>query len=493
MAGFGGFGPAQGIVATAIVDVGTVVSGATANGILYANSSGILDTTSSGLFNGTHAALGPDSSIDQNDIDATATSSILSLKQIFTATSGEPFGINNFVVSNPAGASSAFIAAAINQAQIQSANGQTHGIITACYNVNRHSGTAAASVLNSVYGEVSVVSTGGATTTRGIFGTVTLSGGATVTNHRAGDFLAQCSSTSTATNLTASKFLAQLAGSGTTATARGVQVGITKSSSGTITLANVVDIDLDCSGTGSIVEARGINFSGWSNSGTVTTSYAIYADTSIDLGSTKWFIHSLSASNSGLSGDLLFKSDKVVSWTDGAITGTVDSSIERTAATTLGVRAGTGTGRPRIGGTLDINVTAVGNVDAGTDDLMTYALPANSLSANLKAVRVTARGTTANNGNAKTLTFNVGSQTVLTTSLTASIAGQWEILVYIVRTGTGTQDISARLLQGATVIIDQEFTAGTQDETAAITLKCTGAATTTNDIVQELMHTEFIS
>ncbi len=143
--------------------------------------------------------------------------------------------------------------------------------------------------------------------------------------------------------------------------------------------------------------------------------------------------------------------------------------------------------------TLSVNVTAVGNVGAGTDDLMTYAIPANFFSANGRAVRVTARGRTTNNANGKTLTFVVGSQTVLTTALTTSIAGQWEVVCEIVRTGSNTQDVIARTLQGATLIFDQENTAGTQTDSATITVKCTGAATSDNDIIQESMIVEAIN
>ena len=145
---------------------------------------------------------------------------------------------------------------------------------------------------------------------------------------------------------------------------------------------------------------------------------------------------------------------------------------------------------PRV---LDVNVTAVGNVGSGTDNLITYAIPANTFSANGKTVRVKAWGTTANNGNAKTLTFVVGSQTVVSTALTTSIVGQWEIECLIVRTGASTQDIRARTLQGATAIIDAELTAGTQTDTAAITIKCTGTATDNDDIVQEGMITELLN
>lgn len=143
-------------------------------------------------------------------------------------------------------------------------------------------------------------------------------------------------------------------------------------------------------------------------------------------------------------------------------------------------------------GVINVNVTAVGNVGAGTDDLITYALPANTLSANGMGVRVTAYGTTANNGNAKTVTLNFGATAILTQALTASIAGSWRIAAEIMRTGVDTQDCIAALNQGATDIAHAEFTATTIDDGAAITIKCTGAATDNNDIVQEGLLIELL-
>lgn len=147
-------------------------------------------------------------------------------------------------------------------------------------------------------------------------------------------------------------------------------------------------------------------------------------------------------------------------------------------------------GQPTI---LKVDVAAVGNINTGTDDLISYTVPANVLTTTGKTIRVKAWGTTANNGNAKQLTLNWGSQVVVNTALTTSIAGQWETTATIVRTGANTQDIVARTLQGATLIFDQELTAGTQAETAQIILKMTGTATATDDIKQEGLEVEILN
>lgn len=136
-------------------------------------------------------------------------------------------------------------------------------------------------------------------------------------------------------------------------------------------------------------------------------------------------------------------------------------------------------------GLLTVKTTAVGNVGGGTDDLQSYDLPANVLSANGVTLRIYAWGTTANNVNAKTVTLNFGSQTIMTQALTTSLAGTWRIEAIVARTGSSTQDIFAELLQLSTIIHKHTLTAGTQTDTAAITIKCTGAATADNDIVQE--------
>lgn len=144
-------------------------------------------------------------------------------------------------------------------------------------------------------------------------------------------------------------------------------------------------------------------------------------------------------------------------------------------------------------GILTVNLTAVGNVTTGEDDLMTYALPASILSANGMGVRVTAWGITANNANTKTVKAFFGATAVLTQALTASIAGSWHIQGVTFRTGVDTQDNSYALNQGATDIAHAEFTATTIDDGAAITIKLTGESNvSTDDIIQEGLMIELI-
>jgi hypothetical protein len=134
----------------------------------------------------------------------------------------------------------------------------------------------------------------------------------------------------------------------------------------------------------------------------------------------------------------------------------------------------------------NITTTAAGNVGAGTDDLISYTLPASVLNLTGRGLRITAWGTAANNANAKTVTFEFGGQQVMTQALTANQASNWRISVLAFRTGSSTQDVFAELIQVGTALIHkQTLTAGTQTESGTIVLKCTGTATTDNDIVQE--------
>lgn len=157
---------------------------------------------------------------------------------------------------------------------------------------------------------------------------------------------------------------------------------------------------------------------------------------------------------------------------------------------------GTSTSGASMVGVANVNTTAVGNVGAGTDDLITYALPANALSANAKGIRITVWGTTANNANAKTLTLNFGSTAILTNALTVSIAGVWRIEADVFRTGSGAQTYISQLVTTGTAGValnDLEQGTSSQTDTAAITIKCTATATTDNDIVQNGLIVEFFN
>lgn len=148
---------------------------------------------------------------------------------------------------------------------------------------------------------------------------------------------------------------------------------------------------------------------------------------------------------------------------------------------------------------LDCNLTAVGNVGSGTDNLISYAMPANVLERTERGIAITAWGRTANNANPKTITLNFGGTTILTTALTISIAGFWRIQAEVMRTGEDTQDYIAQIVQGATSLVDCEGGSATENEDATITIKCTATVTdggggiNNDDLVQDGLIVEVVN
>lgn len=171
----------------------------------------------------------------------------------------------------------------------------------------------------------------------------------------------------------------------------------------------------------------------------------------------------------------------------------------------IAVKAGASATTSKLHGVLTVNTTGVGNVGASApDDLQTYTLPANCLSANGKGIRVRCWGTYANNGNTKVFSFVFGGATIKTKNCRANNTGVWSVEATIVRTGVGTQDCFATLtdhMGNALAVLDaggiyqqSVFSNLTQDETTALVVKCQSTTTTANnDIVQEGMIVEFIN
>ena len=186
-------------------------------------------------------------------------------------------------------------------------------------------------------------------------------------------------------------------------------------------------------------------------------------------------------------------------WNAGAVTssgaGAFSGAI--TSTSTVSCTAGTGTGTPVLIGAINVNTTTVGNVGAALTDLMTYTLPANSLSANGKGVRVTAWGTIVNNANAKTLTVNFGSTVMATDALTTGGALNWKVIAHVFRTGNSTQTYIAEISSSANGLgvrdFDIESGTSAQTDTATIIIKCTAQGTSNNDITQTGMLVEFFN
>lgn len=149
----------------------------------------------------------------------------------------------------------------------------------------------------------------------------------------------------------------------------------------------------------------------------------------------------------------------------------------------------------KLSGVLNINTTPVSNIGGGTDDLITYLLPAKMMRNNGDYLEVEGWGILGTNGNNKTITINFGSQVIYTTAANAANDGTWSFHAKIARLSPTTQEIEVQFLSNNTDLQnDPQYpvfrTAGTQDLTTAITIKCTGTATSDSDITQNIMITK---
>ena len=136
----------------------------------------------------------------------------------------------------------------------------------------------------------------------------------------------------------------------------------------------------------------------------------------------------------------------------------------------------------------------VGNVGAGPDDLMTYTIPANTLTSNKPIIGMKMFGTTANNANGKTLTFKWGSVIAQSFAMTVSQLGYWNIEGYIVRTATDAQSLFFLLTETTQSHILQTpkqalfFAAANDVDTADIIIKMVATTVTNdNDLLQQAM------
>jgi hypothetical protein len=104
--------------------------------------------------------------------------------------------------------------------------------------------------------------------------------------------------------------------------------------------------------------------------------------------------------------------------------------LDSIGATNLGVRAGTSSNDAAVGGVLFVDTVTAGNVGTGEDDLSSYSVPANTLSANGMSLWFEAWGSMAVNANAKTLRVRFGTSgvnEVLNRSMVVSSVGPWHV------------------------------------------------------------------
>lgn len=138
-----------------------------------------------------------------------------------------------------------------------------------------------------------------------------------------------------------------------------------------------------------------------------------------------------------------------------------------------------------LGGILDVDTDSVSNSGVGETDLITYDLSGKTLANDGDILTIKASGIFAANANNKTLKLKFGSQTIIDTGAVAANGTAWELNATIIRKSPTTQEISVRIISNNSASVTR--TAGTQDLTDAITIKCTGQGGASNDLTQEAL------
>lgn len=139
----------------------------------------------------------------------------------------------------------------------------------------------------------------------------------------------------------------------------------------------------------------------------------------------------------------------------------------------------------RVGGNLLLSATSVGNVGSGEDDLISQSLPAAALSNNGESVEIEAWGTFAANANTKNVKQYFGSTVIFATGALLFTGSSWRIKSRVVRTGA-TAQVSVSVFDGDLTLLTTTCQTAAPAATLAnaVTIKCTGEATSNDDIVQ---------
>lgn len=164
---------------------------------------------------------------------------------------------------------------------------------------------------------------------------------------------------------------------------------------------------------------------------------------------------------------------------------------------------GTGNASASLTGVININTTAVGNVGAGADTLMTYTLPANTLAANGRGIRIYSSGITGANANTKQFIQYFGSVPVagLISAAVALNLSSWVMETTLIRVNASSAKIYSRTLVGAIATTTSTFVynvsgsggTGGLDFTVTNEIKVTGESVSvpaSDDVIQDGMIVE---
>jgi hypothetical protein len=150
------------------------------------------------------------------------------------------------------------------------------------------------------------------------------------------------------------------------------------------------------------------------------------------------------------------------------------------------IKQGDSSQQMSAGGVADVDTTAVGNVGAGEDDLISYTMPSDSLNTNGSFIEIESFGTFAGNANNKRVRLYFGSTVIYDTTSVAANSGSWTIKSRVIRTGSSSQKaISTIISDNALIVNGSSYTTPAESLTGNVIIRCTGEAVANDDVVQE--------
>lgn len=182
-------------------------------------------------------------------------------------------------------------------------------------------------------------------------------------------------------------------------------------------------------------------------------------------------------------------SDKWYLYRPGATTNfalgtTTEDIVIWTEAGAMSLKQGGSTDKVVVGGAVYVSTTAVGNVGAGEDDLMSASIAASTLGTNNMSLQFEMHFTTAANANNKTIKVKFGSTTLWDSGAVAANNQRVRVNGRIYRTGAATQIAVVEVMVSGGYTSTVATSSPTETLSGAITLKATGEATSDNDIQQ---------
>ncbi|MBI4349927.1 MAG: hypothetical protein HY550_00665, partial [Elusimicrobia bacterium] len=232
-------------------------------------------------------------------------------------------------------------------------------------------------------------------------------------------------------------------------------------------LTNLTAANIDAGNLGALVKASSVAISAFYSSGDIRTNLGLAIGTDV-----------LAPAGSGASLTNLTAANIDAGALGAAVTHKMGAGAG--AAYSVGVASAI-TGSMPTSGTIE-------------EVLLSYSLPANSLSADAKGIKIRAWGTTDADANVKTIKLKFGGTILVTNDQTGSpVSSTWEFEAMVFRTAASAQEaIGKGIVAAANQTVTKSLPA--EDTTGAISIAITGETPTqAGDLTAEGLVVEFMN